>query len=405
MEALSGSQLHGGAENLYVEVGQPDWLTSQGDQSGQGSSERPYYALFAIRVAPRPMEVRLKWRWGFNNAALLEEAADRMRQFVEGQHPAEDVPAGAATERALALRCIAGGDGAVLDLSLVGRVRAATRRAAHEAAFEYWYELMNAFPYDYQLTPATNREIFYRWSGKDWVSPSAPTDKTEHPANRRQTGRLNPAALQVVEVQRFEGALATSANFIYTLGCWRFALRSDEVIWRVLAGTSRPVMLNITLQPAVLQPNELYTLEEMRLAALPATDAALPGVRREAEWIATSFDERIRSLRYPYIMRVHLLGPNGVPEGLVRNIGAAFTHPDLVDDRPPGYQSASISDPREVELCRRSLHWLEPMAYETPSVDPRFARLRYLFGVREALAAFRCPFPPEGGLPGVQFGA
>lgn len=403
MEALSGSQLHGGADNLYVEVGQPDWPASQGEYRGAERADRPFYALFAVRVTPRPMEVRLKWRWGFNNFALLEEAADRMRQFIESQHPAEDVPVGDAVDRALALRCSSVGGGAELDLALVGRVGGATRRAAHDAAVEYWHELASAFPYDYQLAPATSRDIFHRWSGKSWLAPKSLEDTGDNQPTRRQTGKLNPPALQIVEVRRFEGALATGANFIYTLGCWHFALRSDEIIWRALAGAPRPVMLNVAIQPAILQQNELYTLEEMRLATLPATDAVMPAVRREAEWIAGSFDERVRTLRYPYVLRVHLVAPDSVPDGLVRSLGAAFTHPAATEDRRPGYQTEIISGPQEVEYCRRSMYWLEPLAHETPAVDPRFARLRYLFGVREALAAFRFPFPPDGGLPGVMF--
>ncbi len=69
----------------------------------------------------------------------------------------------------------------------------------------------------------------------------------------------------------------------------------------------------------------------------------------------------------------------------------------------PGYEIRRIDQAACLERSLAHLYWLEPDLCSGDAPDKRLSRLRYLVSAPEALAAFRLPFPPKPGLPGVAF--
>jgi hypothetical protein len=352
-------------------------------EAAQGG-DRFMQATFAASVMPISWEDRLKLKWGFSPAFLIEEAGDRQLLALESWHPADELALnGPANRRTLALRVVVDPAAGTLSLALLGKVGGASRARAEEAALALWRELQATFPYDYQLTPAVTKEAYLHLSG-------APV--------------LHSAA-HVQEIRRFEGVLSTGQSQVYLLGRWQTSSWANEGIWRALAGLQAPSVYNVLLRPTVLYDFERMALAEMAQAAGAAANG-LPHVAAQAQWAAQLHARRQSELRYPYMLQVHLASTRPIPDYLARAIGAALTHNPPGPNPPdpiPGFEAVGIEDAD----CRRQaldhLARLDPVESSPAVFDPRFQRLRWLMSAREALSAFRWPYPPENGLPGVGF--
>ena len=344
------------------------------------ASPGQYHALFAAQVRVPPFDERVQSRWGWTAQDLLLEALDRQLLFIESQHPRDDLaqeeePA----RRTLALRCLVDPAHGCLSLVLIGKVCDLKRELARQAALAYWRELAAVFPYDYLLQPVTGEAGFHAAAGWGLLAAAG-----------------KPQA--VVEICRFEGALVSSPSVIYLLGEWQRSLFAGEQIWRALAGCDRPLLLNVMLRPSVLLDAELLALAEMAAAAeQAAAQAGLATVHREAEWAARAYAGLLSNLRYPYLVRLHLVCPQGVPEYLLRAVGSALTHAGQDEPPLPGYQSIPAGTQDCLEQLRVNLAWLEPDAGPHDSRFAGFGRVRYLAGAHQASALFRLPFP--GGSP------
>src|SRR6186713_868810 len=80
-----------------------------------------WQALFACQVCIYSFDKLEKNRWGFNASALLDEALDRQKLFLESQYNYNIFQEDAANQRTLALRCIQI-PGSGLLLALIGKV-------------------------------------------------------------------------------------------------------------------------------------------------------------------------------------------------------------------------------------------------------------------------------------------
>jgi len=136
-------------------------------------------------------------------------------------------------------------------------------------------------------------------------------------------------------------------------------------------------------------------------AAASLCNSRFSAVRREARWAKARYEEMECSLRQPFSLRVHLIGPYGLPEYLKRAVGSALTYPEREEDTVlPGWQGHVIASSESREAAVRAIRWLEDVPPGDAAMDVRFTRLQFLASPDEACAVLRLPYPPEPGLPG-----
>jgi hypothetical protein len=345
-----------------------------------------HHALFAARVLLKPFAQVENFNWGFSNESLLLSAMERQSLFIESQHPHDDF---AITEpqdrRTLALRCIRDPSSDKLQLTILGKISSDNCDIARSLALEYWHEINSIFPYEYVLDPAKTQTDFLTASGLSLLE-----DLTQK---------------SILEINRFEGALADGATLLYILGKWNATTTSNEQIWRVIAGCKQPMMLNITLQPTTLFDHEIMAISEMiKTAKGIMENKPFPIVLREAEWAYKEYSDRLARLRHPFLAQVLLVGHGKLPTYIPRVIGSALAHNSNEGPAEHLYQiSQDINgDAASAQSWIQSIRWLEPSV--SPSLsDTRLTRMRYLVNRLEASSLFRLPFPSKGGLPGVHF--
>jgi hypothetical protein len=344
-----------------------------------------WHGQFACLVRLFSGELLNRLKWGFNRGALLDEAIERQRLFIEAQHFAGECVEEPPERRTLALRAAYDSQARGVRLALVGKAWAPRRMTARQAALEYCQAVQAIFPYDYELVPAMRREEFMRLAGWEVINASA------------GTGTL-------AEVERFEGIVSTGETRFYLLGAWKNSKYANEQFWRALAGAGGEALFSVLLRPTVLEMAEGTTLKEAAdyIQKLPV-DPKLPGVQQYVSFASKYYASLAEALRRPYLMQVHLVAPQGVSEHWARAVGHAATHPGDNELPAPGFQVTRPADAAAVERWRQALYWLEPEAAPWQASDLRFPRLRKLVGVQEAQALFRWPYPPEPGILGLKF--
>lgn len=343
-------------------------------------------AIFACLIRVCSMEELESFKWGWNRGKLLEEALERQRFFIESQHfpcePGDDVP---NERRALSLRCICEPKTSKIKLVLVAKISADTIDMARQAGIQYWNEIKSVFPYDYELIPAKNRAEFKELIGWEVLKTVEKQDS-------------------IVEIQRFQRVVSTGEQFFYVLGCWSPSIFANEQIWRVLAGVNRGLMLDVMLCPTVLGEEELATLKLISQTAEEiANQSEIVTVHPYAQFAARYYKNLLENLRRPYLLRVRLVAPDGVPRYVPRTIGFAFAHDNERDGVVPSFRTVSSQHSVEIKLWRDQIVWLEPDISSNHVVDERFRRLHRMCDVHEAHTLFRLPYPPGPGLPGVVF--
>lgn len=338
-------------------------------------------AVFACQVCVQPLAELQKLRWGFNAAALLSEALDRQKLFIESQFHGNPLKEPLAGERTIALRCNRlPGEG--LLLALVGMTRAASPDAARERALEYCHELTSTFPYDYKIYPAATQQTFEKLTGKALLANCQSTQS-------------------ITQLLRFEKQVRTQKGLAYINGFWQASDRADEQTWRALGNYPQPAMLNISLQPSTLDGDERQFLWDMKTVAVPFENISqMHPAQPFDKWVEPFIERRLNPWKRYYLMQVHLLCPVGVTDSLVRPIGAALTR-ETADLLSPGFLTATPANDHVASDWRTRLARLEitPIQYNPTSLS----RLSDLADLNEVHSVFRFPYPPEAGLPGVKF--
>lgn len=368
-----------------IQINRPrNGQTSLGEES---LSRSGYHALFAARIMLKSFNELIEMKWGFGQDALLEEAWDRQKIFIEAHHYAEDMGIiDPPDRRILALRTICEPGNPYLQILLLGKICAPNLEEARTQALDYWHELESLFPYDYNLIPIQTQADFTAISR--YCSP--PADGT------------NPGTC--IEVTRYEGVLQSENTVLNAVGVWNSTLASNEKIWRILASSPVDVMLNITLRPTILYEDELGMLAQIiETSGTIAHDSKNPLTRQDAELINHLYLERFRSMGYAYLAQLHVVSPCILPEYIPRAIGSALTHHRQEQSRELGYQMRRPQNKKEFLNWLNAIYCLEP--YLTPGTikDARLQRLRYLVNTTEACSLFQLPFPSKGGMPGVHF--
>jgi len=345
-------------------------------QSGQN-----YQAIFAFQVCLQPFEILQKNRWGFNAAALLTEALDRQKLFIESQYHGNPFQEPTSNEQTLALRCIRIPEEGLL-LALLGKVNAPGREEARTIALEYCNEIKSTFPHDYKIHPATQQETYNRLIGRDILKNCQ-------------------AQKSIAQLLRFETPLRTQNGLVYIHGFWQTSDRSDEQIWRMLGNYPRPAMLNISLRPTILDSDERQFIWDMKKVSVPFESISpMHPPQPFDKWVEPFIERRLNPWKRYYLLQIHLLVPSGVTRSLIRAIGSTITResPDLLS---PGFLSVHPASDSAAQDWRAHIAGLEitPTHYNPSSLS----RLSDIADLNEAHSVFRFPYPHETGLPEVKF--
>jgi hypothetical protein len=368
-----------GSQAPWIEVKQPQGNRYQQEDPGI-NQKYPWQAMFACQVCIRPYEERLKLKWGFSPAFLLEEALDRQKLFIESQLSPNPID-GHIEQRTLALRCISVPNSG-LRLGLVARILAESQEIARGSALNYWRELESIFPYDYTLCPASSADDFHQLSGRDILRKCNEPDS-------------------IAQVRRFEHPLRTSKGVFRMLGLWQTSLRSDEQIWRALANYPHEILLNISISPTIVFEGERQALLEMQQSAQVPQNSPVnePYIQHFEAWIDPFIRRHTSPWNRYFYLQVHLASPVEIDEYIFRSVGSAFTRENS-EQPSPGFQVIHPTDKNDAIKWRNILDELEIIHSNKSLLLPRLSEMASL---GEVQAVFRLPYPPEEGLPDTKF--
>jgi len=335
-------------------------------------------ALFAGQVDVLPYNNWSDLKWGFNGSALMDEALDRQKLFIESQHNfdlAKQVEPSANRSLSLRLICLPEQG---LQVGLLGRVCGATPQQAEKDALIYWRELSSVVPYDYRLTPASNRADFRRLAGCDLLE-----------------GYCGEPAL--AEIKRAEAFLPTSRGFQILPGFWQSGAHANEQVWRALAAMPNICLLDIIIQPALLYENEQQILWEIKheITNGGKDKIIFPPLAAYGSWGEACINRRLAPWKKYFYMQVQLVMAGGYDESLLRSIATAITR-ESADIPQPGYQ---VLRPASTDEALTWCQQLTRLQFRQPQ-----KRIELLADLEETWAVFRLPHQvPPVGLPGVNF--
>ncbi|MBE0670304.1 MAG: hypothetical protein IH588_06935, partial [Anaerolineales bacterium] len=289
-------------------------------------TQEGWQTTFAFQVFHRPADEWMAMRWGFNAGALLDEALDRYRLFIESQALSEgaylsnEQPA----DRTLTLRGInLPNEG--LQMALLGKSTAPEKAQAQQAAKDYAREIFSIFPHDFITQPAEEKADYDRLFGRELFAK-------------------NP---QVASIQRAMVFIPPMEKYQYFSGIWQTSQRANEQVWRALSNTQNTTMLNITIQPSILHEGEKEMLLDAKkmIADILAADAHAGKDIHQKEntfsahlaWADAHIKRQLSPWKKFFQVQIHVLANGAVDENLLRSIGATVTR-DTNENSIPGFQ-------------------------------------------------------------------
>jgi hypothetical protein len=329
-----------------------------------------WQAFFAFQVFHRQAKDWINMRWGFNAGALLEEALDRYKLFIESQTPSEaEFNTGTQQDRKLALRGI-NLPGVGLQMGLLGKVNAQNKEKAQQAAQSFAREIYSSFPHDFILVPAELSNDYDRLAGRDILIANS----------------------NLAQIQRRIAFVPLAHGYKYFSGLWQASSHSNEQIWRSLSAMPNQVLFNVLIQPAIYYDGERQSLLDLKKDIsnkehiTELTSAYIP-------WAEKFIDRRVAAWKKFFLLQIHIVADGNLDENLLRSIGSALTY-DEKDLQHPGFQ---IKWPESDALIQS---WREDIL--TMNFVPS-QRVEDLVDSDEAFAVLRLPYLPEAGLPGANF--
>jgi hypothetical protein len=369
-----------GSQGPWIEIEHLSKGIKQPQKVSSIEQKYTWQAMFACQIRIRPYEERVKLKWGFNEAVLLEEALDRQKLFLESQLSYNPIDK-QIEQRTLSLRCICLPKSGLL-LGLVAKVLAESQEKAQLLALTYLREIEAIFPYDYTIHPASSVEEFNRLTGREIL------ENCNDPAS-------------IAQIRRFEQPLRTSKGVFRILGLWQTSPRSDEQIWRALANYPNELLFSVTLCPTALYEEERRALLEMKKTGQAAQDAPTgePYLLNFENWIEPFIDLHISPWNRYFFLQIHMASPHIIDDYVFRSIGSAITR-DSAEQASPGFQVDHPANNDNVTEWREHLDCLNIIRVNKGMFLPRLSELASL---EEAHAVFRLPYPPKMGFPNALF--
>ncbi|MDD2923339.1 MAG: hypothetical protein PHQ36_13730 [Anaerolineales bacterium] len=329
-----------------------------------------WQVCFAAQVFHRPSEDWLNMRWGFNAAALLDEALDRQKLFLESQAVNEEAfLADEGARRALTLRGI-NQPNIGAQMAILGKALSSSPEKAREEAQNFARNTCAIFPHDFLLRPAETQGEYERLAGTDFFSKNA-------------------TAAQI----RRANARAPSTHGHHLTGLWQSSTRAHEQVWRALSNTRQTTVFNVVIQPAILYEKEkefLLKIQKEENAASKETETQSD----YAEWAGKYVKRRLAAWQKFFLLQTHVLIEGAMDNDLLRAIGAALTR-SSGDMSTPGFQITRPDSAEQGEEWRENLYALE--------LVPSPFRADDLADLDETFSVFRFPYLPAAGLPNAKF--
>lgn len=361
-------------------------LTEYQDQenlAGPGFVEYIWQALFACQVGIPTHQEWVKLKWGFNASALFDETLERQRLFLESQHTIQnELGTEDADHRTLAFRYI-NRPGEGLLVAIIGKIHGRTREEGMEKALAFYLELKATFPYDYILVPALTEDEFIRFSGGDILDEG----RDEY---------------DLAQVKRFEVPIHLNQNSSILQGLWQSSPRAHEQIWRSLAASPYPLLLNMAVRCTVLYEKERERLLKCanEISTLkPDGSLNQKTLSMLKKWNNAYTERRLTPWKKFFYLQVHLASIRKIDENLFRIVSTALVL-SKEGHAQPGYQ---VISPKFDEglTWRKKLRNLDFIFSGSYLPIPRLAEVADL---EEVFAVLRLPYsPPENGLPNMNF--
>lgn len=363
-------------------------LAKHQDKEDVAGPDFPAYiwqAIFACQVGVRSHQDWVKLRWGFNAQALFDEALERQKIFLESQYSIKrDLGAESPDHRTLAFRYInRPGDG--LLPAVICKIHARTETEARENALAFYRELKSIFPYDYILEPALSKEEFTQISGMDILDG-------------------NQSQFDAAQIKRFEASILPDRGSSTLQGLWQAGPRTHEQIWRALASSIHPLLLNVSIRSTVLYEKECGRLAECaeELSRVTATKSLNPRTLAAIKhWNEMYLERRSAPWKKFFYLQIHLASTQKIDENFFQIIGSSLTW-NIDKVSLPGYR---VISPRlnQTPVWREKLRNLDLIFSGSSLPVPRLAEVA---DMEEVLAAMRLPYsPPDDGFPDVKFAA
>jgi hypothetical protein len=338
--------------------------------------------LFACQIGVPNHHDWASLKWGFNAAALFDEAMKRQNLFLGSQHGINnELQVESPDRRTLAFRYINVPEEGLL-LALLGKIYAHTEEDAKESALTYFRELRATFPYDYILLAADSRDQFCRFSAWDIFEEKADL-------------------VNIVQIRRLEMPILINQKSPFLQGLWQSSARAHEQIWRSLAALPNPVLMNATLRSTVIYDNELQLLRNGadEVAGLKNSSVNHKILKVYKEWNENLVDRRQDPWQKFFYLQIHLASTRKIDENLIRSVGASIT---LNSDGPsqPGYQ-VRFAALDEKEEWGRKIRNLDIVFSASRLPAPRLSEVADL---SEVFDAIRIPYSPPGNdLLGIKY--
>jgi hypothetical protein len=330
-----------------------------------------WQSVFSFQAFHYPAEEWLKMKWGFNAGALLDEAMDRNKLFIEAQSINETLYFDTGLPiRTLVLRGMKRLNNG-LQMAVLGKVTSSDKELVKKSAETYAREIFSTFPHDFILKAAETKTEHDTLAGSDLLSK-------------------NPG---VVCIQRENTFIPPMRGFHYLNGFWQTSTRSNEQIWRALFNMERTTMFEIILQPTILLEDEKELLLEIKKKVLDVKEKPaifLPYY----SWVENYIKRRLSPWKKFFLLQIHIVAEKEVDENLSRSIGSALTR-DTENTPLPGFHTMYPETENE------AAEWIEDL--RSLSLTPPQRRMDDLVDLEEAFSVFRLPLRPEAGLPGANF--
>lgn len=363
--------------NPWIDVKQ---YQDQDNLSGPGFSEYTWQAVFAYQVGIRPHPDWAKMKWGFNAQALFDEALERQKLFMTSQSAIQNEwGTQSPDQRTLAFRFIAR-PGEDLLVAIVAKVHAQSEAEAIQKGLAHHRELSSTFPYDYTLKAADQGE-YRRIAGSDIL------EKTE--------------ILDIAQIRRMEIPLHPATRSPILQGVWQSGPRAHEQIWRFLAMSSQPTILNICMRPTILYERErLLILENTnRIENFKDDSMDHPTLSALKEWSNKYKERRAHPWKKFFQLQVQMASLGKIHENAFRILGTSLTlGPD--GQSSPGYRVLQPTDLEKAIWLKKleNLDFIRSNSYLT------VPRLSDIADMEEVFSVMRIPYsPPENGFPDFRF--
>jgi hypothetical protein len=352
------------------------------NRDGTDFSEYVWQARFACQVVVLPHDEWVKLKWGFNASALFDETLERQRLFLESQYAIRnEFQTENPEHRTLAFRYI-NRPGEVLLLSVLSKIHARTKEEALENASAFYRELQSTFPYDYTLKPAVSRDEFRQMSGWDILGENG------DPPN-------------LFQIKRQEVPAVPNQKSPFLQGLWQSGPRAHEQIWRSLATSPTPLLVNVSFRCTILYEKELQKLSEIAREISSIKNDLLNQKTLSAikHWNEAYIERRLTPWKKFFYLQIHLVSPQKMDENLFRIIGTSLT---LGNEKQssPGYK---VVAPRHDDRLgwQKKLRNLDFTFSGSYLAIPRLAEVADL---EEVFSVMRLPYsPPENGFSGINF--